>query len=222
LTPSAFYIILYDMERGGSLIQVLQAAEQKALAVLAEAAGAGDLEGVDKARRVVGELRAMSIELGQQRQNPNRATNSAPGTNGGPKRKPVSRKSTKKDRGQKYPEFFARHETLYRRAWSRKKGGEYEHKAPRQTVDEVVRAMASIAGGEAKPVSVESIVAKVNRSSAVSIPQYQVYLVIGWLRNAEQIEQVGRDGYQIPPDIAQKTRKLWQELDLRSSKLERQ
>lgn len=210
-----------DME--STLTTILENAQREVMNALAKAANEGDVEAVDSARRLVGELRAAAAELIERPQTTRHKAGLSAAKNGASKRKRASSDiKEKKQRDRTYPEFFVRHATLYRRAWSRKKRSEYEHKVPRQTVDEVVRAMCGIAAAETKPVSVESILAKVNRSSSVSIPQYQVYLVVSWLRHAQQIEQVGRDGYQIPPDIAQKAVELWQQLELRSAKNGRQ
>lgn len=197
------------MKTVGALNRALQSAEREVLTALAQAAQAGDLESVDKARRVAGELRRISQNLNRDAASQN-GSSDLPTK---PERKKSNRRSVEpnatKTALKKYPEFITRRDTLYRRAWSRKKHMEYEHKAPRQTVEEVVRALADAAAGETKPVPVERIMSKVNRSSTVSIPQYQVYLVIGWLRHGNCIEQVGRDGYRIPLEIVEAANELW-------------
>ena len=54
----------------------------------------------------------------------------------------------------------------------------------------------------------EEIIEKVNKMEN-DIPSYQIYVVIGMLKKMSCIKQVGREGYQIPTDFADKSKNVW-------------
>jgi hypothetical protein len=192
-----------------TLRATLQEAEKRVLEALADAARNGDLAGVDAARTVVAGLRG--ITLGFDRPSPIRS-------DAVHARRPVEETvGGKKRKAQRYPRFEIRNETLYRIAFSRKTNAEYEHKVPKKHVDQICRALA-VASVRDEPIEVGEIVGRVNRSSAVQIPQYQVYSVIGWLRATKQIDQVGRDGYRIPSSIQELAEQQWRELKSKSKR----
>lgn len=184
------------------LQDILNKTEKQLLEAISKAAQNGDLSGVDQARSIVGQIRRLSAELETRK-------------------KPAGAKQLKKKRGAielagdnsqnagRYPIFTARNGTLYRLAWSRKKHSEYEHRVPKATIDLIATAMSGLARSGGPPVEVETIVTNINRSSVIQIPQYQVYLVVGWLRRCNCIEQIGRDGYRIPADISRLAEQEW-------------
>ncbi|MCH7726674.1 MAG: hypothetical protein IH991_09375 [Planctomycetes bacterium] len=187
--------------RDGRIRAILSEADKNLLDLIAECAKAGDLAGVDAVRMVAGRLRSVSesftngVTSGQPVE-PNTAIES-------------SRKSKKGGKRTKLPRFEVRNATLYRIGWSKKKNEQYEHKVPRDTVNDVVDAMISLGQSGTGPFTVEQIIQQADQKSSVSVPNYQVYVVIGWLRTHELIEQVGRAGYQMPSNLDGEVEALW-------------
>jgi hypothetical protein len=195
------------MSKSGEFTQLVRAAEKKLLSAIAVAANSGNLEWIDRLRSAIRELRATSAVHVESSDYPR---------TGRPRVAGESRETGPAGTSLRYPRFLARRGTLYRVAWSRKTKSEYEHKVPKDNVTAIVQAMAAAADAGVEPVTVDAILARVNRMNAVQVPQYQVYLVIGWLRYAKHIEQVGRDGYRIPRDIVRIAEENWRELLIRA------
>ena len=193
------------MGRKDSIHAVLSRTEADLLKAMAAAAQDGDLELLDKARWVIGQVQQITNGLAR-----NGSTQAMSSTR---RRTPsaVGPKSIKEN-NKSYPAFRAKNGTLYRAAWSRKKNSEYEHKVPKSIVDQIVQAMAAVATADGRPVTVDAILATANSASVLQIPQYQAYLVVSWLRRANCVDQVGRDGYQVPPDISSSAEREWQRL----------
>jgi hypothetical protein len=187
------------MER---LLQILSETEKRLLDELAIAAQLGDLIAVDRARAIVGQIRHLAAEI--------TPGNNEPSTSKVNARKVPERKAAKVNQESvDYPRFSIRNGTLYRLAWSRKKQSEYEHRVPKPILELITNAMSGIADPKGLPVQVDQIVNAANRLSAIQIPQYQVYLVVGWLRHTKCIKQVGRDGYLIPAVLAERAQQEW-------------
>jgi hypothetical protein len=187
---------------------ILSEADSKLLQLIAGWANAGDLRGVDAARTAALQVRAIIETLrGRGRRLTAKAANAATSSRDKLRKQGAVRKAAAN------PEFEVRNSTLYRIGWSKKKKDTYLHKVPRTTVFDIVDAMTSLARTGPGPFTAEEIVARTNEDSSVSIPSYQGYVVIGFLRARALIEQVGRAGYQIPADLEAKVQTLWKSLD---------
>ena len=81
--------------------------------------------------------------------------------------------------------------------WSKKKGREYEHRAPRDLAMRVASHLLMRTTAD-ELFTTEDILPVIDPNSGHEIPAYQVYLVLGWLRASELIERHGRDGYRHP------------------------
>jgi hypothetical protein len=192
------------MEHSCKIRAILDEADQRLLDLIAECATAGDLPGVDASRSVAGRIRSLrdSLENGEGESLP-------PGL----KRSRQSRSSRQRKRAgkkPKFPRFELRNATLYRIGWSKKKNEQYEHRVPYDTVKNVVNAMVSLGQSRPGPFTVEQIARRSDQTSDISVPSYQVYVVIGWLRAHDLIEQVGRDGYQMPGNLGSDVEALWE------------
>ncbi len=93
------------------------------------------------------------------------------------------------------PGFFRNANVLVRRALSKRKGEQYEHRAPREVLDAVLAAL-SRAGARNRAVSVERL-APLKTKDNREIPNYQAYLVLALLKDAGAVEQLGRQGYKL-------------------------
>ncbi|MCH7729028.1 MAG: hypothetical protein IH991_21480 [Planctomycetes bacterium] len=190
------------MDHAAKINSILDDADQKLLELIAKCASAGDLQGVDAARGMAGRLRSLrgSFENGA-------AVSRQDFT--GKKRGGSSSKRIRPGKETKFPRFELRNATLYRIGWSKKKNEHYEHKVPHDTVSEVVNAMVSLSQSGSGPFTVEQIARRTDQISSVSVPSYQIYVVIGWLRVHNLIEQIGRNGYQLPNNLAGEFDALW-------------
>jgi hypothetical protein len=101
---------------------------------------------------------------------------------------------------------------LIRIGWSKKQRREYTHKTPRSIFDTTIKAMAALAQSGAGPFTAEQLIDQINTMEPEAIPSYQVYGVIGMLRGTNCIKQIGREGYDIPPELVEKANRKWSEL----------
>jgi hypothetical protein len=109
----------------------------------------------------------------------------------------VSKSSESKVReasSKRYPRFVREGDHLIKIGWSKKERSEYEHRAHRSVLDEVVRAIDKLAGNGGR-FSVEQLLPVLESAATEAVPNYQTYLCIAWLREHNLLEQHGRQGY---------------------------
>jgi hypothetical protein len=103
--------------------------------------------------------------------------------------------SKEHERGRKrYPQFFRDGEALVKVGWSRKSREEYEHKAPKAAVLAVAGALAE-AGRAKRRITMEKVMPVRDAASNTTVPDYQVYVTLAWLRELNVVVQHGRQGY---------------------------
>ncbi|WP_417851504.1 hypothetical protein [Thalassoglobus sp.] len=181
------------MSRIESGRQVLRDAEQALQSLLADAATDGDYSAVpllmDWASHL-SELASESAARGQAKA-PKRET---AGSVAKRKGKKSQQRKTKKREG--YPRFIRDENCLVKIGWSKSGREEYEHRADKDSVDSIVSSLAR-AGRRGKRFSMESLL-PCKKSDGTVIPDYQSYLTLAWLREAELVSQHGRLGYTVP------------------------
>ena len=188
---------------------VLSQAEKDLLQLVSEAAAKADYQAIEAARLAAQGVRGMVEGLETRRSFPK----SSP-----PSRVGASRWTTKshRKRGRTsqpgYPRFSITSDRLYKVGWSKKRKREYIHKLPKAAFDLVVRAMASLSGSGRGPYTSEQIIDQSNKPGGVSVPDYQVYIVLAWMRAAELVHQVGRDGYMFEPTLLEQAKARWEAL----------
>jgi hypothetical protein len=130
--------------------------------------------------------------------------------------------ATKGGAAQRSPRKFPRFERdggrLIKVGWSKKRKGEYEHRAPREAVVAFTRHLAS----QVKPgqvFAIEELLPVPDVSTGGEVPGYQVYLTLAWLREAGAVERKGRDGYICRDGAVSEARldALWEQLPVRPS-----
>ena len=187
---------------------VLVKAEHDLQEIIAESAKEGDYRSVDIARIAAANLRELSTHISEP-------TSSK--KNNSPVQKTeanVQRRKSKKIPAKKqYPKFELRKDSLVKIGWSKKQRREYTHKVPVIVFSHVVKTMVGMATGGAGPFMAEDIIEKLNDQQPEIIPSYQVYIVIGLLRQGNCIKQVGREGYHIPVDFFDKAKEVWIKLN---------
>lgn len=176
-------------------------AERNLREVIAEAAQAGDYHSVDVARGAALEMRRLREHL----QGPPNVQN--------PQSSDTSQHFTSKRKGQKsaYPKFEVRNGTLIRVGWSKKNRREYTHKAPKTVFEQTIKAMASLGQTRNGTVMAEQIIEQLESTSSEHIPSYQVYTVLGLLRDRDCIQKIGNEGYRWPEQLEDNARKVWAE-----------
>jgi len=197
---------LYIMEdKAEKVVEILTKTESELQEAIVEAAQAGDYRSVDMARNAAVNIKNLRTQI----LNPGSKVEK-----GLTKDKPNVKKKSSSRKGKKshYPKFKVTKDTLIRIGWSKKQRKEYTHKASKFVFDKTVQAMVILAQNGAGPFLAEQIIEQANKNESEAIPSYQVYLVIGLLRNTECIKQVGRDGYDIPTELVEKAGGKWVEL----------
>ena len=99
-----------------------------------------------------------------------------------------------------YPRFLRNGNELVKIGWSRKKRGEYVHKAPRAAVDALLRAIAARQSG-ARLFTADELFSHdrplKDPATGQEWPAYQAYVALAWLRAVGVVRAHGRRGYSI-------------------------
>lgn len=190
------------------VLEILKRTEEELREAMAEAARAGEYRDVDICRSVAVNIKELCERISGDGIKSSKLTEEKEG--------PASRKEQKKVARRGKPEGLPRIEirkgSLYRIGWSKKQKEEYEHKVPRTAFDTIVNTMSALAKEGRGPFMAEAIIEKISTTTEDSMPAYQVYVVLAALREWNLISQVGREGYNIPTDVAEKAQNKWSEL----------
>ena len=190
------------------VLEILKRTEEELREAIAEAARAGEYRDVDIGRTVAVNIKELCERISGNGIKSSRSVEEKEG--------PVSRKEQKKISRRSKPEGLPRIEirkgSLFRIGWSRKQKREYEHKVPRVSFDTIVNTMSALAREGKGPFMAEAVLEKISATKEDMIPAYQVYVVLAALREWKLITQVGREGYNIPPDISEKAEREWRDM----------
>jgi hypothetical protein len=181
---------------------VLTKAENELQEVIVEAAKDGDYRGVDAGRAAAVEICNIKARILK----PSSKGDLKSESNESRAKKKVA---TKRHGRGKYPKFEVKNDNIVRIGWSKKERREYTHKVSKRVFYETVEVMGRLAQGGAGPFMAEKIIEQVNHAESETIPSYQIYVVIGFLRKFNCIKQIGREGYDIPIDMAKKAESAW-------------
>lgn len=190
------------------IVRVLSETEGSLRDVIVQAAQAADYQGVDVARAAAQEVHNLRVRVSGEVPPPERSTVDTKSHRA--KSRCARRQPSRKRAAAGYPRFEVRNGTLVRTGWSKKQGQEYLHKAPKPVFDLTVKAMATLSQERSGPITAEQVIDQVNLSDSQTTPNYQIYVVVGFLRAQGCIEQVGREGYRIPTDLCLEAAALWQ------------
>ena len=179
------------------IIEILTKTESDIQKVIIEAEQASDYRSVDMARNAAVNIKNLRAQISDTT---GKVESKSVKDEKRIKRKVASRKATRTG----YPKFQIKKDTLIRIGWSKKQRREYSHKTPKLVFDTTIKAMAMLARSGTGPFAAEQLIEQINSTESETIPSYQVYAVIGMLRQTKCIKQIGRDGYDIPPEIMEK------------------
>lgn len=112
-----------------------------------------------------------------------------------------------------YPQFARDGERLVKIAWSKRERAEYEHRAPRHVVQNLIDAVHK-KKGEGKLFEAADILPVKDSATRQEIPSYQIYLALAWLRHVGLVSKKGRDGYVLKSAATSSDRiaELWEGL----------
>lgn len=161
-------------------IRVLTKCEADLRSLVAAAADSGDYDAVIRitswAKQVASMLGAATVVAPERRS-----------TTDSPKKATVR---------PTYPRFLKRGDYLVKIGWSKREKSEYQHKVPHHAALVLAQAAAKV-GNDGRIFQVNALLPLVDPKDGSEIPDYQVYLVIAWWRNAGLLDQHGRQGYSI-------------------------
>lgn len=108
-----------------------------------------------------------------------------------------------------YPRFSVHGGRLVKTGWSKKNKSEYEHRAPKSAIQTVFDAIGE--SGSRGTFDVDTVT-PMNTLGLATIPNYQVYMAIGWLRVIGYVEKCGRNQYRISGSSDAAFETLWNQL----------
>lgn len=197
------------MDTQTTVQKILVEADHRLRQAIADAATAGDLDGVDLARNAAGRLRQMINGIDATEKTVVNLSTSSPKESTSVGKAQIRKRSKRKS---KYPQYQVRGNYLCRIGWSKKEQKEYEHKVAKEVFDVTLGAMDTLSHDHSGPITADQIIGKVNKLSSETIPNYQIYVVIGLLRDNDDITQVGRQGYDIPHKLREISATRWNRL----------
>lgn len=192
------------------VLDILNKAEQELREAIAEAARSGDYRAVELGRNVAVNIKELCERISGNGQLASKSTATTHRTTTKSQKKRT--KVTRRSKPAGLPRFEVRNGSLYKIGWSKKERSEYSHKVPRPSFDAIIISMGKLASEGTGPFAAEAVIEKLNASTEETIPAYQVYVVMATLRSKNVINQVGREGYDIPTDISEKASNTWREL----------
>ncbi len=193
------------------LSNVLRAAEEDVLEIVALAAKDCDYAMIDKARAVAERLRSLNPDLSlasavkveQEERKPAGSKKVRRKSKSGAKKKPTG----------SYPKFEVANGSLFKIGWSKRKGTEYTHRVPLNRAKEVIEVLDKLSEKVSGIISTEKILESEEFMMA-QVPSYQVYLVLALLRQEKIIVASGRDGYSLPSGIYSQADSLFHTLEV--------
>ena len=109
----------------------------------------------------------------------------------------ITRRAKFRTRGQNadYPMFEVHGQNLIKTGWSKKAKREYSQKAPRSVLDSLTNSLKRF--GEEDIFSMEDVLPDMVDGDGETLPSYQVYIALGFLRAYDLVQQHGRQGYSL-------------------------
>lgn len=190
--------------------KVLADTESRLRALIAKAAQAGDYAGIDAARMAAGGVQQLISAVAPGARNDDSDFSPAHGETTSVENRRTN--SGRQPPQSEYPRFYIQHDVLYKVGWSKKESEEYTHKIPKVNYEHVLRAIGGLVLAGKRLLTSEDI-AQTLEAKQLTVPIYQVYLVLALLRKYGLIHKKGRDGYNARRDVASEGTGLWRQLD---------
>jgi len=121
--------------------------------------------------------------------------------------------STNSKSGAEYPIFSKKDEALVKTALSGDGISTYEHRVDKPVLETILERIVTRLESKNPLLTAESL-SDVACQDGCTVPSYQLYLVLGWLKHEGILRQHGRKGYSVPKaDTFHKdTEKVWGKL----------
>jgi hypothetical protein len=180
---------------------LLETCEQGLRKLLADAAGTGDYVAVSRIADLAKAVAALAAE-GHSAQPTITAASVTPpkigsARPGGQMGMPTAGERRSRSSSDTYPKFFRRGDELVKVGWSKNDRKEYNHRAPRGVVDAVAAAIKQI-GAKGRLFTGDEMLPLKDLTRGKSIPDYQAYVALAWLKDLGVVEQHGRRaGYSL-------------------------
>jgi hypothetical protein len=193
----------------------LTATEDKLRRLLAEAAQSGDYDAVlrltlwaQKIHELVAS-HATDVQLAGE----GGSTRPEPGPAVPPAALPRLAPDRRSSRKRAYPFFTRDRDDLVKTGWSKKNGKEYHHRAPRRVLDIVADEVVAEAH-KGQPITT-AVLFPMADGSGGTLPDYQVYVCLAWMKAEGMLLPSGRQGYEVvePSQLAQRINDRWKQID---------
>ena len=193
-----------------SLVSSLEDAEQRLRLLIAKAAVAANPDQLNQLVRWLSEVQRIVAEASSSVGGNFKAAVSVDARSASEHRSPPLAARVK-NQAVAYPFFIRNGEHLVKVAWSKASKNEYEHKAPKTVMLTLVASLAASRGG--KRIVLEKMLPLKDAVSGAAFPDYQIYVVLAWLRNVGLVVQHGRQGYTLAGgDLPEKAQASWEQL----------
>lgn len=128
----------------------------------------------------------------------------------------AARPASRTGRKNSYPRFLRDGDSLVKIGWSKAEKSEYEHKSPRKVLVALARAVAA-AGAKGRRFTMDKVLPLQDATDASTLPDYQCYLCLAWMRQSGLVIQHGRQGYSLPKneDLQSAIDQCWEALPVR-------
>jgi hypothetical protein len=200
VTSGIRYRILQEtrVEYRERTLAIVDKAEKEVLEVLADEAKQGRYDGIEFARLIARRLRDLRHSLvGVKR---GTSQNDETPLDDLPKRvRTRNQLSSGNSRGA-YPKFKVEDGTLVRLGWSKKEKAQYFQRVPGEAFDRVTAALGALASRREGSHTGDAILDAVNAGDK-TVPSYQAYAILGFLRDRGTIRMPSRGEYVLPVDI---------------------
>jgi len=115
-----------------------------------------------------------------------------------------------------YPKFLRDGETIIKLGWSKSAKAQYEHKAPKRVLTNLVATLVKLAATK-KRATMDDVLPLKDPIAGSEVPAYQAYLCLAWLRSVGIVTQHGRQGYSLPGrnGIDARVEERWRQLATR-------
>jgi len=199
-------LILIYMDRiKGDILLILRGAENELKKLIVRAAESGEYRYIDMARSAAEEIRKLLEKVSKPSYGRRRSS-------GRSRRRRLKSSTFVGGLERSYPLFELWKDNVVKIGWSGKLKKQYVHKIPKTTFRNSIAAMSKLGSRGAGPFSTEEIIAKARAHCSNYVPAYQVYIVLGLLRQKGCIRRAGKDGYKIPSDLSGRVDRVWMEM----------
>lgn len=183
------------------MVETLDGAEKALAALASEAAKESDYDAASCLIDLARELNGLALKARQQLEHtPSDSTTPSPPPSAGDWAFALATNSRLQLRGKQkkgdYPRFFREGENLIKIGWSPSSKAEYEQKTPKRVLEVLAAAIAKIATN-GKRFTMERLLPLVDSQDGHTIPDYQSYICLKWLRQQYLLVQHGRQGYSL-------------------------